>query len=448
MLIPDRLGGFLFPSYIAHLIANAGRVAHPLIAPFACATIVNGGATTQTANLTVRFGSYLTMDATSSVPVNAGQTVTSCPSVAFNFDALRRVAVATPCVIVASARDGSGSDLGSVSQAVAAMPIDSIINGTHDLNDLIAVTVEPPQVRSVLPSVSSASAFVGGFGDSGYRRGPPLSRPSVTIPYLSWFYDGLWLESGESIGFTLGSVSGGTVNMYVFSQSQYGVWSMNTAVGAPASAVWVGQGSGARQTFVAPTTGIYYFVIHNPQNTATSRFVSWGRNNTQHDVATDALRAIYTTLQARRFTYSNIPSDYFGAVGQHVRLPAESLAGGAGANCIDGTVLFASLLELAGMEPVLIVRRQPGGGGGHAYVGVKARPSNYNPHDPVMFAAPATIWAVETTMLGSDTFAAAQSRATAVRYEDFSNYAAMRPGADYYEVDVAALRNRGITPIP
>ena len=444
-VINAGVNGYVFPSYIAHLIANVGRVSHPLVRPFACATIVNSGTTTQTASLTVRFGSYLMMDATSSVSVNAGQTVTSCPPVAFNFDALRRVAVSTPGVIAASVRDGGGADLGSANQAVAVLPISTVLTGRSAL-DLLAVTSEPPQVRSILTSVSAASQFPGGFGDSGYRRGQFYRYPAA-IPAASWFYDVLLLDAGESIEFTLSTVSGGLINEYVFSQPQYAQWSTGVA-GAAASAVWIGQGSNARQTFVAPSAGVYYFVLHNVATDRSARTVSsWTRQNTRYDVASDALRAIYTVLQGYGFTYSNIPADYFGAVGQHVRLPAESLMGSAGANCIDGTILFASLLELAGMEPVMITVRRPGGGG-HAYIGVKARPSNYSPAVPAMFAAPATIWAVETTMMGTSTFQAASSQAFTERTTDMSNFAAMMSGADYYEVDVVTQRVRGITPIP
>ena len=95
----------------------------------------------------------------------------------------------------------------------------------------------------------------------------------------------------------------------------------------------------------------------------------------------------------------------------------------------------------------MITVRRPGGGG-HAYIGVKARPSNYSPAVPAMFAAPATIWAVETTMMGTSTFQAASSQAFTERTTDMSNFAAMMSGADYYEVDVVTQRVRGITPIP
>jgi hypothetical protein len=48
---------------------------------------------------------------------------------------------------------------------------------------------------------------------------------------------------------------------------------------------------------------------------------------------------------------------------QLVRLPAEVIEAGGPANCIDGTVLFASLLENVNLQPLIFL--QPG----HALVG-------------------------------------------------------------------------------
>lgn len=48
---------------------------------------------------------------------------------------------------------------------------------------------------------------------------------------------------------------------------------------------------------------------------------------------------------------------------QRVRLPSKTLELGGGANCIDGAVLFASLIEKSGMNPVIVIIP------GHAFVG-------------------------------------------------------------------------------
>lgn len=81
-----------------------------------------------------------------------------------------------------------------------------------------------------------------------------------------------------------------------------------------------------------------------------------------------------------------------GAANQRVRLPRESLADRQ-ANCIDGAVLFASLLEAASLNPALVVVPQ------HAFVAWETW-------------AGSNEWSfLETTMIGSHTFQQARQHA-------------------------------------
>ncbi|MGE5603501.1 MAG: hypothetical protein ACM30E_10640 [Nitrososphaerales archaeon] len=154
-------------------------------------------------------------------------------------------------------------------------------------------------------------------------------------------------------------------------------------------------------------------------------------------IARQQAQAIFAVLQAETgFTYVNSPLT-LGAesdqVTQRVRLPAEVLASAGSANCIDGTVLFASLLELAALDPILVLVP------GHAFVGWRtwARVDRYE--------------FLETTLIGYGDFDSAQASAQA-RYDD-----ALMKG--YFErelfdtagyarlIDVAACRAQGIYPL-
>ncbi|HRW04717.1 MAG TPA: hypothetical protein P5121_06470 [Caldilineaceae bacterium] len=69
------------------------------------------------------------------------------------------------------------------------------------------------------------------------------------------------------------------------------------------------------------------------------------------------VRAIFDALQAVQLTYVNSTVTFNpeeSARSQRVRLPSESLAEKQ-ANCIDGTLLFASLLEAASLNPALVI---------------------------------------------------------------------------------------------
>ena len=99
----------------------------------------------------------------------------------------------------------------------------------------------------------------------------------------------------------------------------------------------------------------------------------------------DEVGAIYQAVKNRNIAYINsilvfLPDE--GLSGQRVRLPRESLSSGS-ANCIDGVLLLASLLEAASLNPALVFLP------GHAVVAwEKARDS-------------ATWNDIETTLLGA-----------------------------------------------
>ncbi|MFI5457771.1 MAG: hypothetical protein ACHRXM_20200 [Isosphaerales bacterium] len=116
----------------------------------------------------------------------------------------------------------------------------------------------------------------------------------------------------------------------------------------------------------------------------------WGYQD-DPELVTRQVEALYRVLKEAEITYINSVIDYGAPPGQAIqrtRLPRESLAGRA-ANCIDGTVLFASLLEGASLNPAIVLIP------GHAFVGWEA----WDGSDEWRF--------LETTMIGSHEFEAA-----------------------------------------
>lgn len=148
-------------------------------------------------------------------------------------------------------------------------------------------------------------------------------------------------------------------------------------------------------------------------------------------------QAIFTALkQEANLTYINSPLNMgrqAGQVTQRVRLPSESLTTGGSANCIDGAVLFASLLELASLEPLLVIVP------GHAFVGWRV----WRGLDQYEF--------LETTMIGSSDFASAQ-RIGRQEYDEaltrgFFTKGLFDPGGFARLVDITACRKKGILPL-
>jgi hypothetical protein len=116
----------------------------------------------------------------------------------------------------------------------------------------------------------------------------------------------------------------------------------------------------------------------------------WGYQGDQ-DAIDPQVGALFQSLQEAGLVYVNSVIDY-GAqpwqATQRTRLPRQSLQL-KGANCIDGTVLMASLLEGASLSPVLVFVP------GHAFVGWET----WYGSDQWRF--------LETTMIGGHDFAAA-----------------------------------------
>ncbi|MFN7770980.1 MAG: hypothetical protein ACK5UC_27590 [Planctomycetaceae bacterium] len=103
------------------------------------------------------------------------------------------------------------------------------------------------------------------------------------------------------------------------------------------------------------------------------------------------VQALYEALKAVGITYVHSVIQFgtaAGQSGQRVRLPREALKHKS-ANCLDGTLLFASLLEAVSLSPALVFVP------GHAFVGWET-------------AERSDTWQyLETTMIGNHDFAAA-----------------------------------------
>lgn len=99
------------------------------------------------------------------------------------------------------------------------------------------------------------------------------------------------------------------------------------------------------------------------------RGAMWGYQGPRNpETVRSQVKAVYQALKlVGELAYVNSPfaiGPKSGEVRQAVRLPRESLTQRS-ANCIDGAVLYASLMEYAALEPVVVVMS------GHAFVGWK-----------------------------------------------------------------------------
>lgn len=151
----------------------------------------------------------------------------------------------------------------------------------------------------------------------------------------------------------------------------------------------------------------------------------WGYQRDAESV-TRQVAAVFGSLKEAGLAYVNSVIDY-GAAGhatQRTRLPREALAARS-ANCIDGAVLVASLLEGASLNAGLVLVP------GHAFVGWQAGDDD------------TAEWRfLETTMIGGHDFEAA-CRSAQRQFEEVRDYYPERVRLH----PLAALRQRGIWPM-
>ena len=146
------------------------------------------------------------------------------------------------------------------------------------------------------------------------------------------------------------------------------------------------------------------------------------------------IKAIFNAVRNAKVSYVN-SSMSFGQIGftQRVRTPKESILQRS-ANCIDVTVLFASLFENIGLEPLIILMPR------HAIVGVRMAPNS----EDALF--------IETTLVGRNmmesiitfqtTFDAAIEQGLKVY-----NEALINNPANVQILDIKKLREKGIYPL-
>jgi hypothetical protein len=160
-----------------------------------------------------------------------------------------------------------------------------------------------------------------------------------------------------------------------------------------------------------------------------------GYQGSEQDVMRQ-VNAIWVALQRRGITYSSITNTTpnKGVEAQHVRFLDESI-NMTQANCVDGSVLMASVLKKIGIKTCLVLVPR------HCYLA-------FYSHDPEKGGK---LYGVETVMLGDK-----KSLNEVINYATFQSEDSLqkkaaqfgREDSGYMLVDLDDARESGIMPIP
>ena len=385
----------VFPTYLARLYYPHPAVTLPFNFVLACATLTNHTSTTQSVDLSVGWPSFATT-ATETITVPPmGTTTNACLDPVFTWSALDAVTALTPSAVqVEAAITGSGTSLGSATypfEVMEANGIDWQVQPPATLNDmaeLTAVFVRPNDLT--VTSVRSDAEKLSMFGDFGIR---PFKH---TMPTRTWSVspgayqtDMFFMEPSETLTVTLNSVTvlgvDGAIEFDLFTYSEYQAWVAGTSTVAEIAVA--GATSGTSRSYTASAYSWYVVVMQNPGSNLLARSVSWQRNSTYYDAAYDVAQATFLAVRALGVTYSSIAfSDMTGI--QDIRTPANVIANKAG-NCIEGSLLFASVAESIGFEPYMhIFFNCSDPSYGHAIFAVRTPGAQ-------------AYWPIETTLVGS-----------------------------------------------
>jgi hypothetical protein len=151
----------------------------------------------------------------------------------------------------------------------------------------------------------------------------------------------------------------------------------------------------------------------------------------EQDATLPQIKGLFEELKARGVSYvmdPDVTSEQ--SFVQRTRLPAEVIAS-TNAQCLEGTLLFATLMEAIGVKPIIVLVP------GHAFVGWHTVPKDGTKGEPLF---------LETTMVGVSGFEDAVKVATQ-RVAQEMKAGTFKAGAATL-IDVAAIRKAGFTAQP
>jgi hypothetical protein len=157
----------------------------------------------------------------------------------------------------------------------------------------------------------------------------------------------------------------------------------------------------------------------------------WGYQGDDHGVVTRQVEGLFNALKEAGINYVNSIIDFgagSGMLTQRTRLPRETLKHG-NANCLDGTVLFASLLESASLHAGLVLVP------GHAFVAWE----KWCGTDEWDY--------LETTMIDTDDFSAANAEGRKCYKKWFARKSRVRVDLPPRLLKLNDLRAAGIWPM-
>ena len=418
----DQGGAKVLPTYISHLI---GTEKYPL----AAVQIENTGsqATLQVSADLPGYGSKNTR----TVTIAAGERKVIEISPIIDYARIFQNTTNLPATLSISISSGNNK-IFEQSQQIQITGRNTVFwsNEGQPTESFIATMVTPQDKGQSIQDLlrGAANRFSTGTGLVGYYSS---QMPSATYSPEPGKYreESMYLLAGDTPNVTIKRISASLTatedaHVFILDNENYQKFSS----GQP----WIPCGiknnavaGSVIECQAAPSAGNYHIIYQNPYSFMT-RNIERTRTMSKWETTYYQAQAIFEELRARGLVYVNLTGTGFFSSSQNVRYPSESLAG-QGANCIDGSLLFASALEAMGMEPIIAMSRTAG----HAFTAVRCWQGSTDCVIPI-----------ETTMIGgSASFGTAYGQGV-------TEWNTWLSGGHLISLDIKAARTAGVTPAP
>jgi hypothetical protein len=423
----DQNGTSVLPTYISHIISSTTY-------PLAKLALTNTGSQATTYTVTVDFPTYGS-PATQTVTVDAGATQSVTLSPIINYASLFALTTAVPGALNVTVTAG-GTTLLQKTFPLQLSGRDTVfwLNGGQPIPQLVATMVTPNDSAGRVNTLAHDAGLLFPVNALlGYQGGAAFPTQTVANAIAPGTYtsEGFQVLAGDSISVTIDTVTNGVggadaATVAILDDANFTTFTSGGTASACVSNTTAAAGSVV--SCALPAAGIWHIVYFNPGTNLTSRTITRHRSMGKWETTYEQTRAIFTALRNQGMIYANLPGagSYFSGT-QNVMYPQESLAVN-NANCIEGSLVFDSVWERMGMEPILVVDFAHG----HAFTAVRC------------WAGDTCVIPVETTMVGGTaTFDQAAAEGTA----KWNAWTSVGDNTATL-IDLKAVRAAGITPAP
>jgi hypothetical protein len=397
----------------------------------ASVTIQNSGPAT-TVQVAVDLPGYGS-PSTQTVVLAGGETRTVTMSPVVDFLHLFQLTTAIPAALNVSVT-ASGATLFQQSYPIEISGRDTVFwsNDGTPATALVATMVTPNDKANLITTLlhNAAARFPGGalVGYSG--TGSIQSAPVPSIAPNTYTDEAFQVLAGETPAVTIDAVVNGagnpdTASVFIVDDANFQAWVAGSAT-ATSCATSDFAAAGTVLSCPTPAAGSYHIVYFNPAANFTSRTVTRHRRMTKTETTIAQTQAIFDELRAAGITYANLPGTGFFSASQNIMYPSESLTTRS-ANCIEGSLVFASAWERLGMRPSLLIDFAHG----HAFAAVRCWADTTDCFIPI-----------ETTMVGGT------STSMDAIHSAVSTFTAWDADGSLQSVDMADARAAGLTPAP